>query len=301
MICLLCASSDTIIIENISCRLLKRAYKKKGIDIDKLLQCKTMQYVQCSACGIRFFVPPVTGDDVFYRQLQRFSWYYLNDKQEYAYAQKYINGDAKVLEIGAGSGAFARYLNQQNYTGLEFSQDAVDLAQKNGINVFKQDVQSFAKENPEEYDVVCSFQVLEHVSDPASFLSAQIQALKPGGKLVIAVPSEDSFLKYITNGILNMPPHHITRWSDNVLESLTDLFGIQCIDIYHEKLAEIHKKGMISTLLQKCFLKPKLTDNSLKRKIISKFSSLLVGPLSKSMPLEMYPNGHTVVAVYEKK
>lgn len=300
MKCLLCASSDINLVEEVSCELLKEAYKRKNVSIDHLMTCEKLHYLQCNSCDLRFFAPQVAGDESFYHQLQKISWYYLDDKQEYVYATNYIDLDSKVLEIGAGSGAFAKFLNEKNYTGLEFSQDAIKLAEGNDVNLINQDIESFAVGYSESYNVVCSFQVLEHVSKPHSFLSAKVQALKPGGKLIVAVPSEDSYLKYITNDILNMPPHHITRWSDFTLRYLTDLFSIKLIDIYHEKLAEIHKKSMVSTLIQKCFLKPKLIDVSFKRKVISKFSSILAGSLLKSMPSEMYPNGHTVVAIYEK-
>ena len=301
MRCLLCDSSDIHLVEDVSCDFLKRAYKKKNVSIDHLMTCKDLHYYQCGRCDLRFFVPELTGDDSFYRQLQKSSWYYLDDKQEYVYATNYIDLDSKVLEIGAGRGAFAKFLNKKNYTGLEFSQDAIKLAEGSDVNLINQDIESFAADYSEYYDVVCSFQVLEHVSKPHSFLSAKVQALKPGGKLIVAVPSEDSYIKYVTNDILNMPPHHITRWSDVTLRYLTDLFNIQLIDIYHEKLAEIHKKSMVSTLIQKCFLKPKLIDDGFNRKVISKFSSLLAAPLSKLMPSKMYPDGHTVVAVFEKK
>ncbi len=302
MSCLLCSSSDLDIIEKIPCECLRRAYKRKGINVDRLMHvdCKDIKFVQCNNCGLRFFVPEVTGDEAFYKQLQKFSWYYLNDKQEYVYAIKNIDHGSSVLEVGSGSGAFANYLKDNKYTGLEFSKDAVKLAQDNGVNVINQAVELFAEEHVGCYDFVCSFQVLEHVRNPYSFLAAQIRALKKGGKLVVAVPSEDSYMKYITNGIINMPPHHITRWSDTTLRYLPELYDVKYVDVYHEKLAEIHKKSMVSTLIQKCFLKPRLIDFSFKRKVISKFSSLLATQVVKSMPFEMNPNGHTVVAIYEK-
>jgi len=226
--------------------------------------------------------------------------FHLEEKQEYIYASNIINENSKVLEVGCGKGAFAKYIPTTDYTGLESSQNAIKKALKNDVRVLNESIDRFSDINQEVFDIVCSFQVLEHVSKPYDFLFSKIRALKSGGKLIIAVPSEDSYLKYAINDILNLPPHHITRWSDFTLRYIPKIYGVRCLDIYHEKLAQIHKKNMVSTLIQKQVLTPKLVDLSFKRRTLATISNFLAKLLAISMTSKMLPYGHAVVAVYEK-
>ncbi|RAX52735.1 hypothetical protein CCY99_07145 [Helicobacter sp. 16-1353] len=113
--------------------------------------------------------------------------------------------------------------------------------------------------------------------------------------LIIAIPSQDSFLKDCVNGILNMPPHHISRFSDKTLENIARIFDIKLTQIYHESVQNEHIDFYKSTIWAKIFLKPILVDLGLRRKIINR-----LGMLGKKF-IKIPPNayGHTVVAVYE--
>lgn len=119
--------------------------------------------------------------------------------------------------------------------------------------------------------------------------------------MIIAVPSEDSFLKYVTNDILNMPPHYVTRWPDETLKFISQVYNLGLLDIYHEKVQPIHKLWFITSILNCAFNRSnKLIDLSLKWKILNKFSSILARFILKGFGEEMLPYGHTVVAVYKK-
>ena len=73
-------------------------------------------------------------------------------------------------------------------------------------------IEDHADQRPGHYDAVTSFQVLEHVTEPASFLRACVKALRPGGRLLLGVPNNDSFLGLLEDNWLNMPPHHMSLW-----------------------------------------------------------------------------------------
>jgi len=225
----------------------------------------------------------------------------MDEKEEFLQAKKYINSGDHVLEVGSGKGAFVKHLPTKHYVGLDFSQKAKEMAEKEGILIENEMIQDYAEDHLEGFDVVVSFQVLEHVSDPNTFLNAQIKALKAGGKLIIAVPSEDSFLKYANNSVLNMPPHHVTRWCDSTFEFIAEKYGLNIVDIYHEKVQEVHKKWYLNTLIGSRFFSNKLISTSIFRKIIMKFISLISSGIVKGLKNEMLPNGHTVLVVFEKK
>ena len=300
MNCPLCKEQNIKILETINKNELLKLYKKMtSIEFSYLLN-EDINYCECLNCKLRFYDPLITGDEKFYNSLQKFGWYYMDEKEEYVYAKKYIKSSDKVLEVGSGKGAFAKHLPTKDYIGLDFSENAKKMAAENGIAIENEMIQDYAKKHKEEFDVVVSFQVLEHVSDPKSFIESKLEALKIGGKLIIAVPSEDSFLKYVNNGILNMPPHHVTRWSDDTFKFIADKYGLSIVDVYHEKIQEVHKRWYLSTLIGNSFFSNKLIDVSFFRKIINKPIGFFSRILLKGLKDEMLPNGHTVLVVMEK-
>jgi len=299
--CPLCENNQIEIVEKIKVediinlyeRLMDRGYLAHLLNND-------IDYCRCSFCDLRFFYPIVTGDEQFYNSLQKFEWYYQDKKEEFDIASRYIEKSDKVLEVGSGKGAFAKYLSSSNYTGLDFSAKAKQMALENGIVIENESINSHAEKNKERYDAVVSFQVLEHVADPKGFIEAMILALRSGGKLIIAVPSDSSFLQYAVNSTLNMPPHHVTRWSDESLKSIASMYDLNIIDIHHEPLQEIHERWYLQTLVSCSLAKPKVVDFSLKRRVVSKLSDYAAKLLERGFKPEMRPFGHTVVAVYEK-
>lgn len=112
--------------------------------------------------------------------------------------------------------------------------------------------------------------------------------------LIIAVPSQDSFLQYAVNGILNMPPHHISRYSDKTLKFIAKEFNLTLLEIYHEPISPVHFDFYKATIWAKIFLKTPLIDRGIARKFINKFG--ILGKRFIRIPKEA--RGHTVIAIY---
>lgn len=300
MICPLCKNEEIHLLEVVDKTLLSSQYKKlTGVDFSYLIT-EDLQYCECDKCKLRFFNPLITGDEAFYKALQKFDWYYLDEKNEYDEAVKYISSTDKVLDVGSGKGAFSKLLPTKDYVGLDRSQNAKMMAAKNGILVENEMIQDYADTHPSNFDVVASFQVLEHVSTPDIFIESQLKALKSGGKLIISVPSEDSFLKYVNNGILNMPPHHVTRWSDDTLKFIADKYSLELIGINHEKVQDVHQTQYLNTMLQGWIFRPKLITGTVYKRASFKLIGLISILIKRRLMCEMLPNGHTVLAVYRK-
>lgn len=301
MNCPLCNSADVQVLENIKKDDLIALYKKMfSIDCGYLIK-EDISLCQCGNCGLRFYDPMFIGDERFYNALQTYDWYYVDEKNEYAEAAKYISETDIVLDVGSGKGAFAKNITAQKYIGLDLSTKAKQMGQDIGVQVENMTIDEYAAAHPASVDVVVSFQVLEHVADPRKFLQSKIDALKPGGKLIIAVPSEDSFLQHVTNGILNMPPHHVTRWTDDALRFIAQQYDLTLIDLYHEPMQDVHKQWYIHNLLQYVMKAPQTVDVSFTRRIVSVCTYALSRLCKRNMHEYMLPHGHTVISLYQKK
>ncbi len=179
-----------------------------------------------SPAGLLFFDPPMPGDREFYRRFyRRVSMHERlsgpdSVRKEFALAASHVPPGARLLDVGCGEGGFRRYVPNAHYTGLDPNFGGVQP------DVLAEEIGPHAAANPERYDVVCAFQVLEHVPDPVSFARQMASALRPGGRLLIGVPQFPSLMTAIPNFVLNAPPHHLTLWSEKALATLCDRLGL---------------------------------------------------------------------------
>lgn len=193
---------------------------------------QAIELYQCNDTGYRFYQPDgIWGDGKFYEDLQKNNdWYYSIARWEHKEALSLINTNDKVLEIGCGDGAFLQMMQQkgiQNIEAIELNEKAAGIVGKAGFKIKIETIGAFAEKNKGQYDVVCSFQVLEHIYDVQSFLNASLLALKSGGKMIIAVPNNNPYLyKNDINHTLNLPPHHAGLWNKGAFEKLEKFYPI---------------------------------------------------------------------------
>ena len=303
--CILCESTDVVETKKVNVEQLKAVYSIANINISSDVKgLKVILLFHCIECKCSFFSPSNHGTQEFYEQLQGMPWYYPEEKSEFEFAKNYIKDDDSVLEIGCGAGSFGKYVNQEQYVGLEYTERAVQMARSKGLKVHNESIEVYSRKNKNLFDVVCFYQVLEHVEHPRDFLRCAIECVKPGGLLVVSVPSDDSFLALSVNNILNMPPHHITRWSDQALRNLTKLLNVELVCIHHELLSDVHLQGYLQTIVlrmlsSKYRVETPLLDMSFSYKLKVKAGQFLIKLLSPVFQSRfLRPYGHSVTAIY---
>lgn len=242
--CILCGSRDLILEQLLNVKDLVELYVSSfNFNILKeLFGSKHIEYVKCNNCELSFFEPRYAGSGEFYEKLQlNRKVYYNSNRPEFSYSRSFINLDDKVLEIGSGSGFFAEKIKKNKYVGLEFNDKAISDAEKKGFRLIKSSIEDYSKEVKVTFDVICSFHVLEHVINPFEFINCSVKMLKKNGKLILSVPLNDSPLTNNVNHVLNLPPHHISRWNKKTFEKLSTIFNLELIE------CENHFIGQTST------------------------------------------------------
>lgn len=306
MQCILCGGKNISTIENINTHDLARLYQTRaGVDVKKFFSTESFSLLFCDDCHLKFYSPPITGNSKFYDELQEYNNYYVETKAEYIEAAKYIAATDDILEIGCGDGSFRNFINCHTYTGLEFSDKAIKKANAKGLHVLKQSIEDFASFNKEKFDIVCCFQVLEHVEDPGNFIKQSIACIKKGGKFIIAVPGEDSFINKAINFYLNMPPHHVSRWTDEPLKNIAILHNLRLSALIHEPLQSFHKLFYLKTVITNRLFKflghpEKSIDTSFSSKLLYGFATLLAYLLSPFFTKFQNIRGQSVIVVYTK-
>ena len=103
----------------------------------------------------------------------------------------YWRNGIRLLEIGCGPGYFLKAARERGavVTGVELDRAQANYARENyGLNVVDKSIADAGLPQG-SFDMICLFQVLEHIDAPVEFLSDLRRWLAPGGYLVVEVPN----------------------------------------------------------------------------------------------------------------
>ena len=307
MSCPLCGSQSVHLLQSIPVADVGAVYRRfLDIGTASCFAGDTLEYCRCAECDLSFFTPPSPGDEAFYNALQKYDWYYADEKDEFRAAAGWVRPDDRVLEIGCGKGAFARHIECASYEGIDLSENAVRMAGEAGVRATCTTIEAHAGDRRGACDAVCAFQTLEHVVSPGEFLDAAVSCLAPGGRLMVSVPSQSSFVGRTCNGVLNLPPHHLTRWTDDALRAIGRLHGLELKTLDHLPLDAAHFEWYAMTrILWPLRRLPGLdsraaVDNSRLYWMLYALARFLARRGVARPDQSALPDGHTVLAVYEK-
>ncbi len=100
----------------------------------------------------------------------------------------------QVLDVGCGGGILSEAMAHRgaDVSGIDMGEAPLKVAKLHGlesgtkVNYRRITVEDLADEQPEQYDIVTCMEMLEHVPDPASVVSACARLVKPGGKVFLS-------------------------------------------------------------------------------------------------------------------
>lgn len=164
------------------------------------------------------------------------------------------NKRLKILEIGSGKGILVKYLLDQGFDiqGTEYSQEYIDIAKKEfskNLPLIKMSGEDL-KFKDNSFDLVLSFDVLEHIANTDKHLSEVKRVLRDGGIYAFGTP----------NKITNIP------WEILDKKSFTGWKRYHCsLHTYNEL-----KKRLQNHRLEFQFIKVPVFNNRFKEKMIKR-------------------------------
>lgn len=131
------------------------------------------------------------GLDNLYREEERHFWFLARKDFIFRQMQEVIDPSARIIEIGAGTGNVSRYLRGKGYSNISVGEmhiNGLRYARSYGIDeCYQFDLLRTPFEN--EFDAICMFDVLEHISKDDEALLNVHKMLRSNGHIVLTVPA----------------------------------------------------------------------------------------------------------------
>ena len=188
-----------------------------------------------------------------------------------------------VLDIGAGTGAFASFLQRSGWrvTGLEPDETARIVA-RNSNNITLLPAGQLFQLPAESFDAITLWHVLEHVHTLHPYMQQLKKLLNPNGILFIAVPNYTSYDAQWYNKYWAAydVPRHLYHFSPQAMRSLLNQHDLKLVTIkpmwfdsfYVSMLSEKYKTGK-GNFLRACWTG--IVSNSKSLSQTEKCSSLI--------------------------
>lgn len=165
----------------------------------------------------------------------------------YIYVAQFVK-NRRVLDCGCGGGYGSEYLARNKakmVIGIDLSAQAIDQAKmlykRDNLTFIVMDVTDLKFEDG-TFDVVTSFQVIEHLRDYKKHLSEVKKVLKPGGIFIVATPN-----KNVTSPNREKPifPFHIKEFSPDELYTLLSMYFKEVKIMGQKTIKEVYLKKEI--------------------------------------------------------
>ena len=277
--------------------IVQQWHEKLDIDIaPEFGETQTILQYRCEKTGLLFFRPTtIAGSMKIYASLQTQPWYYGTDKWEHRMGLKELLGVGRVAEIGAGSGLFVQRALEAgiDIQGYELSRAAVSQAKSDGIPVAHTSLQDLLRDHAGEFGAACCFQVLEHIAEPRPFIEDMFKLVRPGGLVLFSVPNEDGYLHY-SDDLLNLPPHHMTRWTVQALTSFGLFLPATVKRLRREPLAEYCIPAYLRAIATR------LQGNSCRRRLLLNRVTVPILTTALYRGSRKLLAGHSMYVIYQK-
>jgi len=159
-----------------------------------------------------------------YFENQADHWWFLGRKKIiFSLLERHVGRDhlRRILDVGCGTGVALNSLQQYGDTlGLDRSYEALHLSrQMTRVPVFQAEFGSLPFKE-KSFDLVCAFDILEHLENDKTCVEEAYRLCKPGGHLMVTVPA----FQFLW-GIQDEISHHKRRYRRGEITRLVQKIG----------------------------------------------------------------------------
>jgi 2-polyprenyl-3-methyl-5-hydroxy-6-metoxy-1,4-benzoquinol methylase len=161
--------------------------------------------------------------------------------------------DARILDIGCGSGGLLQYLGKLGFTaatGIDVSAEQVAIAARRGVKAEVGDLFDVLERSPDTFDGVIAIDLIEHLTkqELSRFGTLLHAALRPGGIVLLQTPNGEGVgCGHIVYGDLT----HETIFNESSLNQFFAAFGFREIAVRETGPVPRNVSGVFRTIVWK--------------------------------------------------
>jgi SAM-dependent methyltransferase len=186
--------------------------------------------------------------------------------------------------VGAGFGTFCAEVKARNVfsrvVAVEPTPDLAETCRKRGLVVMEQPVEQIKLEAANLFDVIASFEVIEHLFAPIDFVGHMTRLLKPGGLLILTCPNGQGFDIETLGVVSNTVDHeHLNYFNPGSLAKLLTNCSLEVLESFTpgKMDADLVRNRILAgdfDVSKQPFLKRVLVDN--REHLLEPFQDFLV-------------------------
>jgi SAM-dependent methyltransferase len=170
-------------------------------------------------------------------------YHYEHEQRYQFFAGRYAGLDVLDAACGIGYGsAIIGRAGAKSVTGIDVAPEAISYAQEHyaGPSVgFIQTSAERLRELGKTFDLVVSFETIEHLKDPVAFLREVRGVLRPGGWFICSTPNRDFGGKPADH----VNPYHLSEMSlDEFVAAFEEHFRLE--EKYHQSHSDSYRRHM---------------------------------------------------------
>jgi SAM-dependent methyltransferase len=194
--------------------------------------------VQCENCGMVFSSRIPSPEEL----AAHYSGYPRNTRLSPLTLQRYeelldqfeaYRKTNRLLDVGCGDGHFLAVAKARNWEvyGTEYTDEAVAVCEAKGIGMHKGIIQD--RKGVQEFDVITSFEVLEHITDGREHAATIHELLRNGGLFYFTTPNFNSLSRRYLGGRWKMIeyPEHLSYYTASTITRLLNDAGFKKLQL----------------------------------------------------------------------
>ena len=222
--------------------------KKCDVCVNESWSKYSEELIVCKKCGLvraDFRFNEADFNDIYSRNyfFGDEYWDYIKDKKalEFNFLKRikklspYLVKDAILIEIGCAYGFFLSLVKDKvkKVIGFEISKEASEYAKNQyGLEIYNV---NFLNYSGEDVDLICMFDVIEHLPNPGEVISHASAKLKKGGVLMLTTGDIGSLMAKIRGNKWRLihPPTHLFYFDRNSIYSLLEKNNLKIVSFEH--------------------------------------------------------------------
>lgn len=279
----------------------------KSKRIKKMPDYQNAFLMKCADCSLVFTAKIPSGEDLakHYGNYPRYTS--LSPITEKRYEElldifEKFRSTNNLMDLGCSNGLFLEIAKKRgwNVYGTEYDPQCVEIGKQKGIEIYKSDqipLELFQM----KFDVVTSFEVIEHINNPNEEMDFVSRLLRTGGVVYVTTPNFNSVSRFFLNQNWNVIeyPEHLTYFTFKTLNRLLLKHGYEKVYFLTTGIAVSRLRKSLGKQ-EPSSVTEKNTDEMLREKMenggwLSKMKNIL------NFFLNFTKSGDAMKALYQKK